>query len=111
MARPQCRRRVGAPPGCLAFKPAGVARSGLAEIVLGVDELEAMRLADLEGLYQEEAAERMKISRQTFGRIVAAARKKVATALVEGTSLRIEGGAIEMAEKRRFRCRRKGGDR
>jgi predicted DNA-binding protein (UPF0251 family) len=106
MARPHCRRRIAATPGCLAFKPAGVARSGLAEIVLGMDELEALRLADVEGLYQEDAAERMKVSRQTFGRIVAAARKKVAKALVEGTSLRIEGGTIEMAETRRMQCRR-----
>ena len=72
--------------------------------VLAVDEFEALRLADYEGLYQEQAAERMRISRQTFGRIVEAARKKVAQALVEGLALRIEGGEIEMAKMRAFEC-------
>ena len=61
-------------------------------IVLGADELEAIRLADVEGLYQEGAAARMGVSRATFGRILAAARSKVARALVEGTVLLIGGG-------------------
>jgi len=86
------------------FKPAGVPASRLSELVLGIDELEAIRLADLGGLYQEQAAEQMKVSRQTFGRIVSSARKKVAQALVEGMSLRIEGGEVEMEELRTFRC-------
>jgi len=86
------------------FKPAGVPASRLSEQVLGVDELEAIRLADLEGLYHEQAAEQMKVSRQTFGRIVSEARRKVAQALVQGMSLRIEGGEIEIAELRSFRC-------
>jgi len=86
------------------FKPAGVPASQLGEIVLGIDEMEAIRLADLEGLYQEQAAERMNVSRQTFGRIVSEARKKVARALVQGMSLRIQGGEIEMAEQRIFTC-------
>ncbi len=88
----------------MLFKPAGVPASRLSELVLGIDELEAVRLADLEGLYQEQAAEQMKVSRQTFGRIVSAARGKVAQALVEGMSLRIEGGEIEMEDMRTFRC-------
>jgi len=86
------------------FKPAGVPASQLVEIVLEIDELESVRLADLEGLYQEDAAEQMNVSRQTFGRIVSSARKKVAQALVQGMSLRIEGGEIEMAEQRSFVC-------
>ncbi len=88
----------------MLFKPAGVPASQLVEIVLEIDELEAVRLADLEGLYQEDAAQRMNVSRQTFGRIVSSARKKVAQALVQGMSLRIEGGEIEMAEQRSFVC-------
>ena len=104
MPRPRRCRRVGGPPGCVLFKPAGVPASHLSELVLGIDELEAIRLADLDGLYQERAAEQMKVSRQTFGRIVSAARQKVAQALVEGMSLRIEGGEIEMEELRMFRC-------
>ena len=88
----------------MLFKPAGVPSSRLNELVLGIDELEAIRLADLEGLYQEQAADQMKVSRQTFGRIVSSARNKVAQALVAGMSLRIEGGEIEMADMRTFRC-------
>ena len=64
-----------------------------------------MRLADLEGLYQEQASRRMKVSRQTFARIVESARKKVAQALVQGKALRIEGGVIEMTNMRKFICR------
>lgn len=104
MPRPRGCRRVAGPPGCVLFKPAGVPASQIAEIVLEIDELEALRLADLEGLYQEHAAQQMNVSRQTFGRIVSSARKKVAQALVQGMSLRIEGGEIEMAEQRTFAC-------
>jgi len=104
MPRPCCCRRVAATPPCGLFKPAGVPCRSLEEIVLALDELEAMRLADMEGLYQEQASGRMNISRQTFARIVESARKKVAQALVEGKALRIEGGVIEMANMRKFIC-------
>ncbi len=104
MARPRNCRRVGSMPGSNYFKPRGIPLSTLEEVVLSVDEFEAIRLADMEGLYQEQAAERMKISRQTFGRIIESARKKVAEALVTGKALKIEGGEVEMASRRRFRC-------
>lgn len=104
MPRPLCCRRVGAPPRCGLFRPAGRCGGARETVVLTVDELEALRLADLEGLYQEQAAERMGISRQTFGRIVESARKKAARMLIEGKPLRIEGGAIEMDTMRRFLC-------
>ncbi len=104
MARPKCCRRVSEQPGCRFFKPVGVPLSTLEEVVLSVDEFEAIRLADFEGLYQEQAAERMNVSRQTFGRIVESARRKVARVLAEGLALRIEGGEIEMPEKRTFKC-------
>lgn len=84
-------------PGCRCFGPSG----GSAEIMLTLDEFEAIRLADFEGLYQEKAADLMKISRQTFGRIVESARKNIAQALIEGKTLGIEGGSIEM---RTFKC-------
>jgi len=71
-----------------------------------LDELEALRLADLEGLYQEEAAERMGVSRATFGRIVEAARRKTAQALVGGRALRIEGGAVSLEPGRGRSCPR-----
>jgi tRNA (cmo5U34)-methyltransferase len=94
MPRPQCPRRVAEPPRCLYFKPAGIPMSGLEEVALSVDELEALRLADLEGLYQDEAASRMGVSRPTFARIVEASRRKVADALVHGRALRIGGGRV-----------------
>jgi predicted DNA-binding protein (UPF0251 family)/predicted Fe-Mo cluster-binding NifX family protein len=75
-----------------AFKPAGVPARELEHVTLGFDELEALRLADLEGLYQEAAALRMGVSRQTFGRIVETARRKVADAVINRKCLRIEEG-------------------
>ena len=104
MARPKFCRRVSQQPACRIFKPVGVPVKFLEEIVLSVDEFEAVRLADLEGLYQEQAAERMNVSRQTFGRIVESARRKVAQVLCEGMALRIEGGEVELSEKRTFKC-------
>jgi predicted DNA-binding protein (UPF0251 family) len=86
------------------FKPRGIPLSVLEEVVLTVDEFEAIRLADLEGLYQEKAAEKMSVSRQTFGRIIDSAHKKVAEALVKGKALKIEGGEFEMAAMRKFKC-------
>jgi rubrerythrin len=69
-----------------------------------VDEFEAIRLADLESLYQEQAATEMNVSRQTFGRIIESAHRKVAEALVKGKALKIEGGDFEMAATRKFKC-------
>jgi uncharacterized protein len=87
------------------FKPAGIPATALKQITLGLDEMEAIRLADLLGLYQEDAAREMNISRQTFGRIIDAAHKKVAEALTQGKVLCIAGGTVEMARKRVFSCR------
>lgn len=94
MPRPYCQRHIGFLPGATYFKPAGIPLRDLEEIVLTLDELEALRLADLEGLYQEQAAERMKISRPTFARIIESARRKVAGALTAGKALRLEGGPV-----------------
>ena len=104
MSRPKCCRRVAGLPRCKVFKPAGIPACSLEEVVLAVDELEAVRLADLQGLYQEQAAQEMNISRQTFGRIIESAHRKVAETLVGGKALRIEGGEIEMSEMRTFKC-------
>jgi predicted DNA-binding protein (UPF0251 family) len=76
----------------------------LEEINLTLDEYEAIRLADLEGLYQEQAAKRMGVSRQTFGNIINSARQKVADSLVNGKAVRIAGGMYEMEGKRYFHC-------
>jgi predicted DNA-binding protein (UPF0251 family)/DNA-directed RNA polymerase subunit RPC12/RpoP len=91
-------------PECFYFKPRGVPLKSLQEIVVGLDELEALRLADYEGMYQEEAAVRMDVSRQTFARVVQSARRKVAEALVEGKALKLEGGRVMFAGARRFKC-------
>jgi predicted DNA-binding protein (UPF0251 family) len=90
--RPFAPRRIGYLPGATYFKPAGVPMRALEEVTLTLDEFEAVRLADLEGLYQEQAAEQMQVSRQTFGRIVDSAHRKVAEALVHGKALRVHGG-------------------
>ena len=104
MPRPKCCRRVAGLPRCKVFKPAGIPACSLEEVILTVDELEAVRLADLQGLYQEQAAQEMNISRQTFGRIIESARRKVAEALIQGKVLRIEGGVVAMTPMRQFRC-------
>jgi predicted DNA-binding protein (UPF0251 family) len=104
MSRPQCCRRVAGIPIASVFHPAGIPSPELVEIVLALDEFEAIRLADLEGLYQEQAAERMSVSRPTFGRILAAAHRKVAEALAHGKTLKIEGGTIRMERLRSPHC-------
>lgn len=75
----------------------------LEEVRLLVEEAEAIRLKDLEGLEQEDCAAKMSISRSTFSRVLDTARQKVADALLNGKAIRIEGGNFEMAT-RRFRC-------
>ena len=104
MSRPIKCRHVQCTPDAVYFKPRAVPLCDLEELALTYDELEAMRLADLEGLYQEDAAVRMQISRQTFGNIVKVARKKVADALVNGKAIRIEGGICSVAKKEIFIC-------
>lgn len=94
MSRPPSPRRVTCRPGATYFKPAGIPLRVLEEVTLTLDEFEALRLADLEGLYQEQAADQMQVSRQTFGRIAGSARRKVADALVHGKALRMDGGPV-----------------
>jgi len=89
MPRPICPRRIAHQPPCDFFKPAGIPLYELEEVVLAADELEAIRLADVEDLFHGDAAKRMGISRQTFDRIVRRARIKVGRALVHGRALRI----------------------
>ncbi len=103
MPRPPKPRRVEFIPQVTVFKPAGVSLRDLEEEVLTVEELEAIRLKDLEGLEQEECAERMQVSRPTFQRVLSSAREKVARALVEGKAIRFEGGTYRLALGQ-FRC-------
>ncbi len=92
MPRPKKTRHVQYRPEAVYFKPRAIPLRVLAETVLESDELEALRLADLEGCYHKQAALGMRISRQTFGNIVKSARKKVADALVNGKAIRLENG-------------------
>jgi len=100
MARPMKCRKVACDVTVSYFKPQGIPMRDLEEIELELDEIEAIRLADLEELYQADAAARMGVSRQTFGNIIARAHKKVADALLGGKALRIAtaGEAIERLE-------------
>lgn len=106
MSRPKCCRHVGCLPDKNYFKPRGIPSSQLEEVVLSLDEYEAVRLADFAGLYQEQAALRMNISRQTFGRIIAEAHRKIADVIINGKALKIEGGDIAIKETTCFICGR-----
>jgi len=91
----------------VSLKPRGIPLSDLEEVVLTMDEFEGCHFAELEDQYQEEAAEKMMISRQTFGRIIDSAHKKIAEALFECKALKIEGGDFSMADEtagRKFKC-------
>lgn len=92
MPRPVKCRRVEFFPENTYFIPLGKKKCQVEEINLKVEELEAMRLKDIEGLNQEECAERMQVSRQTFQNIINSARKKVALALTQGKAIHISGG-------------------
>ena len=98
MPRPLKPRAVRHDPAVVYFKPAGVRMRVLEEVALGLDELEAIRLADVEGLSHEQVGEMMNVSRATAGRILAQARRKTALALVYGLAIRVEGGTIETIE-------------
>jgi predicted DNA-binding protein (UPF0251 family) len=100
MTRPKCYRNVCGVPDKNYFKPRGIPAVDLEEIVLNLDEFEAIRLADFEQLYQEDAALRMNVSRQTFGRIINEAHKKIADVLINAKALKIEGGKIILDETR-----------
>jgi uncharacterized protein len=104
MSRPKECRKVGCVPDTNYFKPKGIPASMLEEVVLTLDEFEAIRLADYEGLYQEDSARKMNISRQTFGRIIETAHKKIADVLINGKALKIEGGDVSIEEMKRVIC-------
>ncbi len=72
------------------FKPSGIPMTEIKKIVMYRDELEVLRLCDMEDITQEEAGQRMGISRGTVQRILSSARKKVAMALVEGNAIVFE---------------------
>jgi predicted DNA-binding protein (UPF0251 family) len=104
VARPPIERLVAGVPRVMLFKPAGVPARELEQSRLGIDELEAMRLVDGEGLSHEQAAERMGVSRQTVGRVLEVGRRKVVNALADGKAILIDGGQYRVGPQR-WRCR------
>lgn len=92
MSRPTITRIVDIPLRTVYFKPCGKLPDDTECVTIKFEELEALRLADLEGITQSEACVNMGISRHTFGRILAAARKKVARSLVESLPIVVTGG-------------------
>ncbi len=96
--RPKMRRRVRSLPPAGRFEPVGVSVGPGREVELSLDEIEALRLADLEAIYHEEAARAMGVSRSTYGRVLESARHKVALALWGGVALVIDGGTVEVRD-------------
>ena len=95
--RPKKTRWIKCAPGERCFKPMCKPLSRLESVCLSLDEFEAVRLADLEGLKQADAAKRIKISRPTFSRIISSAHKKIADGLVNIKAIKIEGGCCKVA--------------
>ncbi len=83
-------RNIDADFSEVCFKPCGVRKISLENIVIYEDEMEAIRLADLESLYQQESADKMGISRTTFSRLVESARGKIADALLNKKALSVK---------------------
>ena len=112
MARPMKVRKVCCLPETNLFGPLNRKHALRDEIVMTVEEYETIRLIDLEGLMQEECADRMDVARTTVQRIYISARKKLAYAIVEGVPLKIEGGSYKLCaddEQERFLCKSKRG--
>jgi hypothetical protein len=94
--RPRRKRLIRFNPEITYFKPAGIPLRQLKEEILTLDEVEAIRLADLEDKDQEDAAKEMDISRVTFLRIIHNAHKKIATSLIYGKAIKMKGGDVVM---------------
>lgn len=100
VGRPQKCRFVKSSPLHTYYKPRRIPMSNLEVVSVTVDELEAIRLADYNGIYHEKGAEKMGISRQTFGRILSSAHKKISDALINGKAIQINGGNYQIEGKR-----------
>lgn len=90
MVRPRVCRRISFNPSVTYFKPRGVPLRDLDEVLIMHDELEALRLKDLDELDQSDCAKKMNISQPTFHRLVLSARKKVSHALINGKAIKIK---------------------
>lgn len=98
MGRPKKCRWVENEPGVTFFKPRGIPLRSLQQIVITVDELEAMRLADFLEMTQEEVAQRLQVSRPTVTRMLSRAHRAVADALVHGKAICIQGGDYRVGQ-------------
>lgn len=104
MSRPKLRRLIDTPPLYDSFKPIGVRGRDIVDLQMSLDEFETLRLADYEGMNQDDAAEEMDISRSTFSRLIESARRKSSEFLIEGKRLVINGGPVHFKENL-LRCR------
>ncbi len=111
MVRPRRIRRIFFKPNVTYFKPAGVPLRNLKEVILSFDESEALRLIDIEGMEQNEAARKMEISQPTLSRLLKYGRRKLADAVINGQAIKIQGGNFKMVMLRggRFRAPAMGG--
>lgn len=101
MVKPRKKRNVLYPPWTYYFKPHGHKPFEPGdEVIMTIDEYESIRLADHENLKQKEASKKMNISRPTFTRLVGGARKKIADAMVNGKTMKIEGGSYVFLRNR-----------
>ncbi|MFA5010769.1 MAG: DUF134 domain-containing protein [Ignavibacteria bacterium] len=105
MPRPKKIRKVSCSPESSYYKPRGIPLRELEEVILTIDELEAITLTDIKKLYQEEAAAKMNISRQTLGRIVEKAHSKITEAILYGKAIKIEGGSYTLGRANNRKCR------
>lgn len=105
MPRPKLQRRVCFPPEMQGFKPFGIPARAFSTLSLHFDEYESIRLLDYENLTQEEASEKMNVSRPTLTRIYENARKTIARAFVEGKAIVIDGGKVQFDDDW-FRCKK-----
>jgi uncharacterized protein len=101
MVRPRKLRLIGMEPEFRIFKPVGIPAIEIEQVLLALDEFEAVRLVDFEGMDHEGASALIGISRPTLSRLVEQARHKVADAVVTGKALVIEGGNVEMVSRGR----------
>lgn len=109
MPRPIKLRQVTSVPAVRLFKPAGIPAAALDMVTLSLEEIESIRLKDMESLHQEDCATRMQVSRATFHTILKSARQKIAEALLNGKAIQVEGGLFALPGGR-FRCRRDGSE-
>lgn len=105
MPRPKKKRKIDNPPKMLGFKPFGIAFCETEQVIMQYEEYETVKLVIYDALPQDQAAERMDVSRPTLTRIYNSALKKIGQAFVEGKSIIIEGGDFEF-DKNWFKCKR-----